>query len=291
MSVLLREFLDYRWENIIKPTVISVTSGKGGVGKTLTTVNLAVAARSMGNEVLILDGDLGLANVDVVLGLQARYNINDILEGQASIQDIILTGPLGIRIIPSGSGISQLTTLSHVQRVQLWDQIDEFKERFDVLFVDTGAGISPSVVHFNACADDVVVVTTPEPHAMTDAYAMIKVIHENSHDKRINLLVNMARSETEAVKIFERIFDVTNRFLKFEIMYAGYVPLDPQVQKSVSIRRAASEDSTFTIAGQAWNRVTRQLLTERRSKDSVGSQKTVWKDLLWGDRQGGAVSI
>ena len=122
--------------------IVSISSGKGGVGKTLTTVNLAVAARRMGLSVLILDGDFGLANVDVVLGLQARYNINDVLEGTARLSDIVLNGPLGIKIIPSGSGLTKMAQLSYVQRLRILDQIDTLEESFNLILIDTGAGLS-----------------------------------------------------------------------------------------------------------------------------------------------------
>jgi len=263
------------------PLIVSITSGKGGVGKTLTTVNFAVAARRMGLRVLIFDGDLGLANVDVVLGLQARYNINDVLEGQAELSDIILDGPAGIRIIPSGSGIAKLTQLGHAQRLNLLEQINHLDEVFDLMIIDTGAGIAANVLHFNAAADKAIVVTTPEPHAMTDAYAMIKVLNENYGKKSLNLLVNMASSAQEGLKVYERIAEVAKRFLKIEIDYVGHVPMDPQVKKLVAQRCTGSEQSHATISGQAWNSIARSIIGGHAGQSPHRNQQDVWRELLW----------
>lgn len=261
------------------PKVIAVTSGKGGVGKTLSTVHLAVAAQRMGHSVLILDGDMGLANVDVVLGLQARYNIRDVLDGHVSLQDIILTGPLGIDVIPSGSGIASLTNLSYVQQQQIIDQIPSIHKTYDILFIDTGAGIASSVTHFCSIADHVLVVTTPEPHALTDAYALIKVLAESHGVKRPHLMINQTRIESEGLKSASRITEVAMRFLDVQVSYAGHVPLDPQVTRSVMQRRAASEQSTYTISGQAWSQIARKLLGMSAANQHADAQD-FWRSLL-----------
>ncbi|MEN9833938.1 MAG: hypothetical protein RL011_131 [Pseudomonadota bacterium] len=261
------------------PKVIAVTSGKGGVGKTLTTVHLAVAAQRMGHSVLILDGDMGLANVDVVLGLQARYNIRDVLDGHVSLQDIILSGPLGIDVIPSGSGIASLTSLSYVQQQQIIDQIPSVNKTYDVLFIDTGAGIASNVTHFCSVADQVLVVTTPEPHALTDAYALIKVLAESHGVKRPHLMINQTRADSEGLKSASRITEVAMRFLDVKVSYAGNVPLDPQVNRSVMQRRAASEQSTYTISGQAWTQIARKLLGMSAPNQHADAQD-FWRSLL-----------
>lgn len=267
------------------PLTISVTSGKGGVGKTMTTVNLAVAARRMGQSVLIFDGDLGLANVDVVLGLKARYNIRDVLDGTAALKDIIVSGPMGIDLIPSGSGISSLTQLSSLQKQQLLDQISQVEGAYDLVLIDTGAGISDTVLHLNMIANHVVVVTTPEPHAMTDAYALIKVLAEEHGAKAFQLLVNQARSPEEGVKVAERITEVAMRFLGVRVSHLACVPFDPSVPKSVMQRRAASEQSTHTIAGQAWSQAARKLVGETpvATLPRTSTQTGFWANLLADD--------
>jgi flagellar biosynthesis protein FlhG len=261
--------------------IIAVTSGKGGVGKTLTTVNLATTARRLGMAVLIFDGDLGLNNVDVVLGLEARYNIRDVLDGHAELKDIVVQSPLGIDLIPSGSGVSSLTRLSALQKQQILDGIGGLKAAYDLVLIDTGAGIADNVIHFCRTAHRTVVVTTPEPHAMTDAYAVIKVLAETHGVKSFQLLVNQTRSADEGVKVAARIADVARRFLDVNVAHLGNVPHDPQVPKSVMQRRAASEQSTHTIAGQAWAEAARRLVGGCRPKAATASVQEFWRTLLW----------
>lgn len=264
----------------LTPSVIAITSGKGGVGKTLTTVNLAVAARRLGQKVLIFDGDMGLANVDVVLGLSARYNIRDVLDGHAALKDIVVPGPLGISLIPSGSGVSSLTRLSYVQKQQILDQITALADGYDLLLIDTGAGIADSVIHFCQSADLTVVVTTPEPHAMTDAYAMIKVLAEEHGLKRLSLLVNQTRTPDEGLKVFGRIAEVALRFLNVKISHLGSVPLDPQVTRAVMQRKAASDHSLHTVAGQAWAEAARKVLGGRVTASKNKDIQEFWQHLL-----------
>lgn len=265
-----------------RAAIISVTSGKGGVGKTLTTVNSAIAFRKMGMKVLIIDGDLGLANVDVVLGIKCNFNLRDVIDGHVSIRDIIVDGPMGLRIIPSGSGISSLTNLTYVQRHALLESISQLDEEFDVIIIDTGAGIHDSVRHFNAAADYVVVATTPEPHSMTDAYALIKVMNEHHGMNHFKLLVNQTRSDVEGRMIAERLIEVANRFLNVEIEYLGCVPSDPQVSRAVMVRQAASESSSRTVAGQAWNRIAMKMYAECNNIRRASSENA-WSTLLWAD--------
>ena len=266
-----------------RPRVVTVTSGKGGVGKTLTTVHFAVAARKMGLSVLILDGDLGMANVDIVLGLQARYNIRDVLDGNVSLKEIIVDGPMGIRVIPSGSGISSLVNLSYVQKQLILSEIEKLDEQPDLLLIDTGAGISETVTHFNKAADQVIVVTTPEPHAMTDAYALTKILGEEYGVLSVGLIVNQARTADEGLKVHERLTEVAQRFLKTQISYLGHVPSDPQVQRAVMQRRAASESSTLTLAGQAWNQIARKTISNILSTTDGQDPSAVWSSLLWNE--------
>ena len=271
------------------PYVISITSGKGGVGKTLTTVNLALSARRLGLKVLVLDGDMGLANVDVVLGLQARYNINDVLEGRIGINSIILDGPLGIKIIPSGSGISQLAQLGFVQRVALLEQLEQLDEDFDLLIIDTSAGIADTVLHLNSVAEKTVVVTTPEPHAMTDAYAMIKVLSDNQRQPNISLLVNMTKSESEGHQVYQRLAGVADRFIGKNIDYLGSVPFDPQIQKAIIQRQAANEFTTHTNAGQAWNKIAHAVFDSQNSSP-LRDQEQIWRELVWVNQENTQVS-
>ena len=239
--------------------VVSFTSGKGGVGKTISAINMAMAARNSGKRVLIFDGDLGLANVDIVLGLHGRYNINDVLDGLVGIDEIVVSGPLGIDIIPSGSGLANLADLSYVKRIQMIDAIKQLHRAYDLVIIDTGAGISESVMHLNGFSDQVIVVTTSEPHAMTDAYAVIKVLYQKHGDIPIKLLVNSVKSKDEGLKVWRRISDVANRFLSKKLDYLGAVSFDPRLQESVRRQCVASERSLHTIAMQEWNQIFGQM--------------------------------
>jgi flagellar biosynthesis protein FlhG len=261
--------------NGVLPTVICVTSGKGGVGKTLTTIHLAASLSAAGLKVLILDGDMGLANVDVMLGITPRFTIYDVIEGHARIQDIILDGPHGIRIIPSGSGIRDLTRLSYIQKVSLQQELAKLDEEIDVMLIDTGAGISDTVMHLIEMADEALVVTTPEPHAMTDAYAAIKVILEDNPKKTIHLAINQVQSETEALKVYQRISDVAQRFLRTAIHYAGCVPFDKEVQSAVAMRKVTQAKWQHTLSGQAWLEMSRKLMPRHQGRTTPTSAGSV----------------
>lgn len=229
---------------------------------------------------MILDGDFGMANIDVILGLRSRYNLGDVLEGRVDLKDTVLEGPYGIRIIPSGSGLAQLSELKLVQRVQLLDKIAELAKPFDLLFIDTGAGISSNVLHLNSIADEIMVVTTPEPHALTDAYAFLKVMHENYGRKNFNVIVNQSISEGQGLKTYQRIADVARRFMAIELRLAGSVPRDPLVERSIMLQRAADEHAPHTRSGQAWNEITRKVLERLRDFQDPKS-KMSWNDLMF----------
>ena len=242
---------------------ISIASGKGGVGKTITTVQLAVSARQQNKKVLILDGDLGMANVDVVLGLRPRYNINDVIDGGIELQDIILQGPMGIHLIPTGSGLTALANLPLSHRICLLDQLDEISNEYDIVFIDSGAGIGETVMHLNSVSDEVIVVTTPEPHAMTDAYAFIKVLSENYKDRRVNLLVNQAVNKEHGLKIAKRITDVVDRFLDQRVSVIGVVPFDDIVGRTVMNQTVGSDVTAHSRSGQAWSEISRKILENK----------------------------
>jgi flagellar biosynthesis protein FlhG len=258
---------------------VSIASGKGGVGKTVLTVNLALAAKRMGYSVLILDGDLGMANVDVLLGLSARYNISDVLEGKVPLKQILLEGPLGMKIIPSGSGISKLASLSYVERLQIMEEIEALDETFDIVIIDTGAGIAENVTHLNAIADEMIVVTNSEPHSMTDAYAFIKVMNETYDKKKFNLVVNMTKYQEESAKVHNTISEVARKFLNAKVNLLGNIPFDAAIKRSVMARRAASDANTYTIAGQEWNEIARRLFHDL-SKNNPQSERQFWRDFL-----------
>jgi len=213
--------------------IIAVASGKGGVGKTSIVVNLAIALGKAGKKVMILDADLGMANVDIMLGVVPRYTLFDVLQGEKSLPEIILSGAEGIKIVPGCSGIFELANIARSQRVQLIQEIEDYARKMDYLLIDSGAGISNIVVGFISAADDVVIVVTPEPTSITDGYGIIKVLSRFKLQQRIYLVVNRARDFKEAEQTTRKIETVTSQFLEMNIIPLGFIYYDRNVEKSI----------------------------------------------------------
>jgi flagellar biosynthesis protein FlhG len=210
--------------------VYCVTSGKGGVGKTNLSVNMGLILQNLGKKVLIIDADLGLANIDVVSGLYPEYNLSHILSSGKSIQDVILDGPLGISILPGASGLYDLANITSIELKVLIDSFSSIANAFDIIIIDTGAGISKNVISFIRSSDEIIVVTTPEPSAVTDAYAIIKIAHK--YCNYIHVIVNKTDNYKEAEQTMERLSKATKKFLNIKINYLGYVLEDKAVYKS-----------------------------------------------------------
>ena len=217
---------------------IAVTSGKGGVGKTSVVVNLAVALARMRNRVAILDADFGLGSVDVQLGLAPTLHLGHFLAGERELEEIIVPGPFGVRIIPASSGLRELTSLTSVQWVRLADGLVRLCRDLDFLLIDTAAGVSDNVIELLVSAQRVLVVTSLDPTAMVDAYAMIKVVHAASPTKDIGVLVNRARDAGEAELVHRQLQAASCRFLSRGLGYYGFVPFDPTVREAALTQRA-----------------------------------------------------
>jgi len=210
--------------------VYCVTSGKGGVGKTNLSVNIGLSLQNMGKKVLLIDGDLGLANIDVVTGLYPKYNLFHILTAGKSIQDIILSGPNGISILPGASGLYELANITSSELEVLINSFNSITDAFDIVIIDTGAGISKNVLSFIQSAHEVIVVTTPEPSSVTDAYAIIKLAYK--HCDKINLIVNKVDNYMEAKFTMEKLAKAAKKFLNIDINYLGFVLDDKSVTKA-----------------------------------------------------------
>jgi len=218
-------------------TVLAIASGKGGVGKTNIAANLALCLAASGKKVALFDADMSLGNLDVIMNFTSKYNISHVLNGQRSIDEIIHVGPDNLEIICGASGIEDLADLNEFQRRRLLSEITGLQSRNDAIIIDTAAGISKSVIAFCLAADHSLIVTTPEAAAITDAYAMIKVLAGHLFAGRISLIVNMADSMASGRKIHQQIADVARRFLNAEVDCAGVVVWDERLRRSVRMRK------------------------------------------------------
>lgn len=216
--------------------VITITSGKGGVGKTTVSVNMAIVLAKLGKKVLLMDGDLGLANVNVLLGIVPEHNIYEVFRGKKKIKDIIISTHYGIDFIAGANGIAQLANLSDEQREFFLKELEELNG-YDYLLIDTGAGIGNNVLGFLKSADEIIIITTPEPTAITDAYGMIKSIVVNKTDKKIKLIINEVESAVEAKKVADRLIEISAQFLKVEIENLGFIYKEEEVLKSIRNQR------------------------------------------------------
>lgn len=220
---------------------IAVASGKGGVGKTNITANLAIGLSKLNKNVLILDADLGLSNIDVILNLATKYNIKHLFSGEKKLEDLIVDGPMGIKVLPASSGIQELTALDEFQRLRLIEEFDSYDGDIDYLLIDTSAGISSNVAFFCMAAQETIIVTSAEPTAMTDAYALIKVLFTRYQEKEFKVLVNNVADEKEATDVYRRLSTAADRFLSISLDYLGYVPHDNSVHKAVCQQKALLE--------------------------------------------------
>ncbi|ADU66099.1 MinD/ParA family protein [Desulfurispirillum indicum] len=212
--------------------VIAVTSGKGGVGKTNTSANLAFVAAGTGKKVLVIDADIGLANLDITLGITPKYHMGDVLRGTCTLKEVIIPGPNGMWVIPGGSGLDEVARVEEQQMLSILGQSQELDD-FDIVIIDTGAGISELVLNFLLVAHEIVIVTTPEPTAFSDAYAVIKHLTTKYQKQNLKLLVNMVKSSSEGQQIHMKMNIMLKRFIQSEIAYLGSVSDDAMLRKCV----------------------------------------------------------
>jgi len=218
--------------------VIAVTSGKGGVGKTNVAVNLGVSMACMGKDVMLMDADLGLANVDVMLGLRPRFNLSHVLSGERTLDEVVVDGPEGLKIVPASSGISSMAGLEPAQHAGVIRAFSELKYPLDVLLIDTAAGISDSVIAYTKAAQEVIVVLCDEPASITDAYALIKLLSREFGMHRFHVLANMVSSIQTGKELYRKILQVTDRYLDVALDFVGVIPNDEYLRKAVQRQKA-----------------------------------------------------
>jgi flagellar biosynthesis protein FlhG len=265
------------------PRVITISSGKGGVGKTNVVVNLAIACQRMGKRVLILDADLGLANIDIIFGLNPKYNIENIIRGEKDLSQVIIHGPEGVDIIPASSGVQELTQLTEGQKINLLNEFDTLNCLYDVLLIDTGAGVSSNVIYFNLAAEERMIVATPEPTSVTDAYALIKILFFKYGIKNFYLLLNMVKDEKEAKLVYSNFSKVVARFMGgISVDYAGFIPHDNYLRESVACRKPVMCAYPGSPSCCSFKIVADHLLNLENNRRIDGNIKFFWKRLVAG---------
>ena len=218
--------------------VIAIASGKGGVGKTNVTVNLGVALAAQGKQVVLLDADLGLANIDVMLGLHPQFNLLHVLDGSKSLSEILVEGPAGMQIIPVASGVKKMAELSPAEHAGMIQAFSELEQHIDVLLIDSAAGIADSVISFSRAAQEVIVVVCDEPASITDAYALIKLLSREHGVERFHIIANMSRNVQEGRELFDKIAMVCDRFLEVTLDFMGIVPFDEDLRRADKKQRS-----------------------------------------------------
>ena len=265
------------------PGVVAVTSGKGGVGKTNVVGNLAVAYQRMGKRVLIFDADLGLANIDIIFGINPQYTIEDVIKGEKELSQIIVKGPEGVSIIPASSGVQELAHLTEGHKINLLNEFDILNNMFDILLIDTSAGISSNVIYFNLAAQERIVVVTPEPTSITDAYALMKVMFNQHGTKHFSLLVNMVKNESEAKSVYRHLTRVAAKFMvSISIDYAGFIPWDNHLLEAVSRREPVSCCYPEASSSLGFVALADFLLSRTNGAPNDGNIKFFWKRLMAG---------
>jgi flagellar biosynthesis protein FlhG len=260
--------------------VISFTSGKGGVGKTHTVVNTAISLASDGHSVLVLDADLGLANVDVLAGVSPRGTLHDVLKGRCSLDDILVQGPGGIVIIPAASGIEEVSSLTAAEKLLLMTEVERIAHHYDYLLIDTPAGIGSDVMYFNSAASEVVCVITGEPTSLTDSYALMKVLYSSYGEKCFWVVVNDVPSESEAQVAFSSLANAVQKFLRVETKMLGWIQSDTTVRQSVMDRRPIALEYPSSKAAMKISEIARRLADTPPEHRVKGGMQFFFQQLL-----------
>jgi flagellar biosynthesis protein FlhG len=263
--------------SLFSSRVMAIASGKGGVGKTNVVAGLAMTLAQLGQKVVVLDADFGLANLDILLGLAPEFTLEHVLRGDKLMEEILLDGPFGIKIIPASSGIQELTRLDATAELRLVQGLQRISQTHDWLLIDTAAGIHDSVIKLLMAAQEVLLVTTPEPTALVDVYAMVKVVHLRDPEKPLWLLVNNAQNEEEAEETIEQLQAATKRFLNRELQVLGMVPTDAYMLQAVRQQRGVVDLYPRSPAARAFGKAARRL------QEKISLQKdgfaAFWKGL------------
>lgn len=249
--------------------VIAISSGKGGVGKSTLALNLSLSLSAKGKRVLLMDVDLGMANLDIMLGALPKYNLYNLVQGTKSIEEITITGPSGLRIIPGGSGIQELANLSGMELKRLLVDMGKLDNEYDYLILDTGAGISSNVISFLLSADDAIIITTSEPTSITDAYGVIKILDRNQYSGRVFLVVNRVADDSEGILVAEKLKLVCQKYLQINLMPMGYIANDEMVGEGIKQQQPFIQLYPRSKAARSIDNIADRIL-QSRSEESPG---------------------
>ena len=259
---------------------ISITSGKGGVGKTTLTANLALRLSQTGNKVLIFDGDLGMANVDILYGVKAEGNIYDVLMGDKTIQEVTIEVAKDVFLIPGGSGVLEFNNLTGFQRRSMIEAVGSLPQDFDYMLIDTAPGIAENVLYLNAAAQSIAVVITPDPASLADSYALIKVLHQKYKENKFSIICNNVRDEAEGAGLYQRFNDVVNKFLYIGLDYWGSVPMDPILRKATQMNRLIMRHDMTAESAKAIKNLSLQIENSGHKIITKGGLQMFWEQVV-----------
>jgi flagellar biosynthesis protein FlhG len=263
-----------------KTRTISVTSGKGGVGKTMILANLALALSQRGKRVLIFDGDLGLANVDIVFGVKPQGHILEVLRGEKELREIITPVDENISLIPGGSGVVELNRMNAFERRAILESVSQLEYQYDYLLIDTAPGIADNVLYLNAAAQMTAVVINPDPASLADAYALIKVMNKEFKENRFSVIVNQVKDEMEGLSLFNRFNEVVNRFLYVGLDYLGSVPTDLTVKKATLTQRLVMRHHPECMAAHSLKSICAKLERSLAQKDAKSGMQFFFEQVV-----------
>ena len=259
---------------------VSITSGKGGVGKTTLVANTALHLGRQGRKVLVLDGDLGMANIDIMFGVRTTRSIEQVFSGEALLKDVIVEVAPNVNLIPGGSGIYGLQDITDKEKMILMSQVSELESQYDDLLVDTASGIDENVLYLNAAAHETVVVVTPDPASLADSYALIKVLNSVHRENHFSILCNQVRDEAEAKALFKRLSDVTSRFLCVSLDYNGFIPLDRDLRNATKSQQLILSSQPRSPSSFAIKQFAEKLSSSRQISGPKGGLQFFWEQLI-----------
>jgi flagellar biosynthesis protein FlhG len=265
----LRNLVNGKESNTSKPRIITVTSGKGGVGKSNIVVNLSICLQKMGKKVLIFDADIGMGNDDVLMGFLPKFNIFDIITSEMNIEDVMVTGPFGVKLLAGGSGINKFEELTDEERDSFINKLS-LVEDMDFIIMDTGAGINRSVLSFATCCDDLIILTTPEPTSLTDAYSLLKAIKHFKLKLNAKVIINKVLDEKDGVLTYNKFNNVVRTFLKMDLEYLGKVNEDKKLALAVRMQQPLVTCFPESEAAQDINNIALKLIGSDYTTEGIG---------------------